>query len=66
MNATVGSSGNATGPYMPWPYAVRVEQTAVAGVNVPTCVGPQGQVLGDFSVQDASQECGCVYTNAGL
>lgn len=71
MNAALGGSissanGTGVGAYKPWPYAVRVKQTSAAGSDTPTCLGPDGQVLGDFSVADASQECGCTYANAGL
>jgi hypothetical protein len=67
LNATYGSSANATdkGAYQAWPHAVRVEQIATAAANSPTCLGPQGQSLGNFSVQDTSQECQCLYLNSG-
>ncbi|KAE8451372.1 hypothetical protein EG329_004001 [Mollisiaceae sp. DMI_Dod_QoI] len=51
--------------FSPWPYAVKVEQVAAAGEGTPTCVGPEGQSLGDFSVQDGTQLCDCLYLNTG-
>ncbi|KUJ08878.1 uncharacterized protein LY89DRAFT_328300 [Mollisia scopiformis] len=62
------STTNTTDPsgaFIEWPYAVKVEQVAGAGPNVPTCVGPSGQVLGDFSVADETQLCDCLYLNTG-
>jgi hypothetical protein len=70
MDATYGSSSGAntsdtSDPFAPWPYAVRVEQIATAGTNTPTCLGPDSQSLGNFSVSDDSQLCDCVYLNTG-
>lgn len=68
MNATYSDSttGNSTGgSYALWPHAVRVEQIANAAANSPTCLGPSGESLGNFSVADTSQECQCLYLNTG-
>jgi len=68
MAKTYTSSTNGTdssGAFIPWPYAVKVEQVTGAGSDVPTCVGPTGQVLGDFSVDDRTQLCDCLYLNTG-
>ena len=52
-------------PFGEWPYAVRVAEMSNAGAGTPTCLGPQGQSLGSFSVADASEECECLYMNTG-
>ncbi len=62
------NSTNATDTSMPftaWPYAVKVEQVTGAGAGTPTCLGPSGQSLGDFSVADETQLCDCLYLNTG-
>lgn len=62
------SSTNTTsssGAFIPWPYAVKVEQVAGAGAETPTCLGPSGQVLGDFSESDGTKLCDCLYLNTG-
>ncbi|KAH7391255.1 hypothetical protein BKA64DRAFT_710164 [Cadophora sp. MPI-SDFR-AT-0126] len=48
-----------------WPFAVKVEQVASAGAGTPTCLGPTGESLGDFSVADGTQLCDCLYLNTG-
>lgn len=48
-----------------WPFAVRVNQVANAGVGTPTCVDGSGNSLGDFGVADTSLTCGCDYMNTG-
>jgi len=61
-----GANETDTGqPYAEWPYAVRVDQMSGGGSGTPTCLGPDGQSLGSFSVADASQECECLYLNTG-
>ena len=68
MEKSYPSSGiaNVTGEaYEDWPYAVKVSQVSNAGSGTPTCLGPQGQSLGDFSVADKSEECECAYLNTG-
>jgi hypothetical protein len=58
------SNTTVTGqPFADWPYAVRVEQMSGGGSGTPTCLGPQGQSLGDFSVSDPAQLCECLYLN---
>jgi hypothetical protein len=52
-------------PFAPWPYAVKVEQVAASGANTPDCVDSSGNSLGDFSVEDGSQLCDCLYLNTG-
>jgi hypothetical protein len=64
-NSTNSTNGTDSGAFSPWPYAVKVEQVTGAGVDVPTCVGPKGQSLGDFSVDDGTQLCDCLYLNYG-
>lgn len=64
-NGTGSAQGGQGEAYEDWPYAVRVEQTAAAASNTPTCLGPDGQVLGDFSVSDTSEMCNCLYFNTG-
>ena len=59
------STTNTTEPFMPWPYAVKVEQVTGAGVGTPTCLDPSGNSLGDFSVSDRTQLCDCLYLNTG-
>ncbi|PBP25876.1 hypothetical protein BUE80_DR003136 [Diplocarpon rosae] len=49
--------------YAAWPYAVKVQQVAAAAQGTPTCLDPQGNSLGDFSVLDTTQECSCSYIN---
>ncbi len=63
----LGNSTNATdtSAYSPWPYAVKIEQVIGAGEGTPDCVGPDGQNVGDFSVQDGTQLCDCLYLNYG-
>ncbi len=53
-------------PPTTWPYAVKVEQVAGAGAGMPTCLGPEGQNLGDFSVADETQLGDCLYLNTRL
>ncbi|KAH7319171.1 hypothetical protein BKA65DRAFT_96090 [Rhexocercosporidium sp. MPI-PUGE-AT-0058] len=59
------SSIDTNTPFAAWPYAVKVEQVASAGSGTPTCLGPAGQSLGDFSVADGTQLCDCLYLNTG-
>ncbi|CZR55040.1 uncharacterized protein PAC_04926 [Phialocephala subalpina] len=59
------STNTTTEAFTPWPYAVKVEQVAAAGVGTPTCLGPSGESLGDFSVEDGTQLCDCLYLNTG-
>jgi hypothetical protein len=55
----------------PWPYAVRIEQVAGGGQNVPECyksdkngkVQMQGGPVGDFEPQDRGALCSCLYKN---
>ena len=70
QNATYGSSTSANSSdssqsFAAWPGAVRVEQLAAAGPATPTCLGPDGQSLGDFSVETQSAVCECLYSNTG-
>lgn len=69
MTKSYGSSSTngteSSGAFESWPYAVKVEQVAAAGANVPSCVGPSGQSLGDFSVVDGTKLCDCLYLNYG-
>ncbi|KAE9368343.1 hypothetical protein N431DRAFT_485891 [Stipitochalara longipes BDJ] len=62
-----GSSNetNTGQPFGEWPFAVSVDQMSGGGTGTPTCLGPDGQSLGSFSVADASQLCECLYLNNG-
>lgn len=51
-------------PYKPWPYMVKIEQTAAPDAGSPKCVDLSGNNLGDFSAQGG--ECGCEYVNTGM
>lgn len=51
-------------PFQPWPYMVKIEQTAAPSAGIPQCVDLSGNYLGDFSSQDG--ECGCEYVNTGM
>jgi hypothetical protein len=59
------TSGNAT--YQSWPYAVRVEQTAAGGEDAPNCYqttnGILGARVGNFTAEDATTLCSCLYRN---
>ncbi|CZS95296.1 hypothetical protein WAI453_011276 [Rhynchosporium graminicola] len=59
------SSMDTNGPFSAWPFAVKVEQVASAGSGTPTCLGPSGENLGEFSVADTTQLCDCLYLNTG-
>ena len=59
------ASTDANPAFADWPFAIRVEQVASAGAGTPTCVGPSGESLGDFSVADGTQLCDCLYMNTG-
>jgi hypothetical protein len=66
MARTFGGNSTDTGqPFEQWPYAARVQQTSGGGVGTPTCLGPQKQSLGSFSVADSTQQCECLYLNTG-
>lgn len=70
MEKTFPSSGNGTSgiegqPFAQWPYAVSVKQISGGGAGTPTCLGPQGQSLGDFNVSNVVQQCECLYLNNG-
>lgn len=58
-------SRNSTGSFVDWPYAVKIEQVAASGVGEPDCVDPEGNSVGDFSVEDDGQLCDCLYLNTG-
>lgn len=64
-NTTSTNGTDSSGAIEAWPYAVKVEQVTGAGADVPTCVDPSGQVLGDFSVDDGTKLCDCLYLNYG-
>jgi len=59
------TTANATEPYGPWPYAVRIEQTSPGGPGIPTCLDPSGKSQGNFSVSDTTESCQCEYLNTG-
>jgi hypothetical protein len=66
MARTFGGNTTDTGqPFEQWPYAARVQQTSGGGVGTSTCLGPQRQSLGSFSVADSAQQCECLYLNTG-
>lgn len=53
------------GGFDPWPYAIKIEQVKGAGQGMPECKDPSGKSLGDFSVEDGTQLCDCLYLNTG-
>ncbi|RDL42444.1 uncharacterized protein BP5553_02423 [Venustampulla echinocandica] len=53
------------GAYTAWPHAVKVEQVSGGGAGTPSCIGPSGSSLGDFSVEDNGLLCDCLYLNTG-
>jgi hypothetical protein len=53
------------GAYDPWPYAVKIEQVSGAVPGSPDCKDAKGKSLGDFSVEDSTQLCDCLYLNTG-
>jgi len=59
------NTGNAT--YQAWPYAVRVEQTAGGGQDVPECFrttnGNLGDRIGNTTATDPTTLCSCLYRN---
>jgi hypothetical protein len=66
MARTFGGNTTDTGqPFEQWPYAARVQQTSGGGAGTPTCLGPQRQSLGSFSVSDSAEQCECLYLNTG-
>ncbi|KAH8728459.1 hypothetical protein GQ44DRAFT_609460 [Phaeosphaeriaceae sp. PMI808] len=47
-----------------WPYAIRVEQSAAGGENVPSCKRKSGeQVFDGLKAQDPGTLCSCLYKN---
>ncbi|KAL5431051.1 hypothetical protein PMIN07_009318 [Paraphaeosphaeria minitans] len=53
--------------YTTWPYAVRIEQTAAGGNNVPSCYkstssGQHGESV-SLKAEDATTLCSCLYRN---
>jgi hypothetical protein len=58
-------SGSESGAFSPWPYAVKVEQISASGRGTPTCLDPNGNSMGDFSVQGQNEQCSCNYLNTG-
>lgn len=57
--------GDENGANKAWPYAVKVEQVSGGGAGTPSCVGPSGDSLGDFGVEDTGLLCDCLYLNTG-
>ena len=67
--SSVPEPRNATFNFDPWPYQVDIRETQAAGPNVPDCLDPAGNQVGDFHVTPApgaASDCACVYTNYGL
>ena len=60
------TSPSATAAYLPWPYAVEVQQVASGGAGVPDCYkminGNTGQHVTIGTGSD-SQNCQCMYQN---
>lgn len=48
--------------FVPWPYAVFVEEVAASGTNQPDCFDASGNSVGDFVVS-SGESCGCIYQN---
>ena len=65
MKKTFPATEEEKGGYQPWPFAVKIEQAASAGKDMPECVDSEGTSLGDFSVSGGSQLCDCLYLNSG-
>jgi len=57
----------ANSTYTAWPFAARVEETAAGGDGVPNCYqttnGDIGAQVGNFTAEDASTLCSCLYRN---
>jgi hypothetical protein len=62
---TSTDSGNESGAFASWPYAVSVEQTATSGSGTPTCLDRNGNSMGDFSAREQNEQCSCKYLNTG-
>lgn len=65
------ANSSSLGSYESWPFAVRVEQVAAGGANVPACYETTNGVLGQritagFTQEPASDECVCDYRNYKL
>ena len=65
-----GEGGGGGGPsYTEWPFAVRVEQNAEGGLEVPDCYEMNGdgqvgtRITAGLVAQPANSECSCVYQN---
>jgi hypothetical protein len=62
------TSPSAAGAYLPWPYAVEVQQVANGGAGVPDCYkminGNPGERVPIGIVPD-TQTCQCLYENYG-
>ena len=72
-NNTAGGSGvgGDGASYTPWPFAVRVEQVAAGGEDVPDCYEVRDGVVGarittGLEAESAGEECSCVYQNFDL
>ncbi len=60
-----GNTTDTVQPFEEWPYAAKVQQISGGGLGTPTCLGPQMQSLGTFSVPDSVAQCECLYLNTG-
>lgn len=59
------TTNSESGAYTTWPYAVMIQQVAMSGASIPTCLDASGASVGDFGVQDLGKECDCSYLNTG-
>jgi len=57
-------SRNSTA-FVPWPYAVQIEQLASSGSTVPECFDSANNPVGNFSVEQSGKVCNCLYLNYG-
>ncbi|CAG8981823.1 hypothetical protein HYALB_00013988 [Hymenoscyphus albidus] len=54
-----------SGAFSGWPYAVRFQEVARSGRQIPTCLDANGKSSGNFSIQGEGKECACSYLNTG-
>jgi hypothetical protein len=52
------AGGNST-----WPFAMRFEEVAAGGQNVPDCYAVDGQSISGIQAADGGSLCDCLYRN---
>ncbi|MCJ1439338.1 hypothetical protein MMC27_008730 [Xylographa pallens] len=70
-NSSASSTGNITGGFQPWPFAIQVSQSINGGVDVPACFEVINGNLGEpitngLSAKSSQDFCSCVYKNYDL